>query len=62
MFRIGKSIDIESRSVVTRGWRARKWRLITNGYSFLGEGEGDENVQELGRVAVASPCGYILKH
>ena len=45
MPRIGKSIETESRVVVTKGWGKGEWGMTANGHglSFW----GDENVLEL---------------
>ena len=53
MFRIRKSTEIESRSVVARGWGwGEEWGVITSRYSVYFEGDG--HVLEPDR-----DCGYI---
>ena len=52
-FRIGKSIETESRIVVTKGWRAGCGREAANG-SFCSE----ENILELAVQMVRQLCDY----
>lgn len=48
MFRIGKSIQTESRLVVAGGWEVGSLRMVVTAHECRVYFRGDENVLELG--------------